>query len=226
VGLSLGAGDRVALIGPNGAGKSTVMNCVSGLVAPTTGEVRLDGAMIGHMRASKRAGVGVARTFQNLEIFKSMSVIDNVLVALDASGGYLRPRGRGGAGWRRRRALEALALFDIDGLADRPASELPYGVCKLLELSRALVRDPILLLLDEPMAGVSDAKGFLQALIAALDGCKTTVLFVEHDMHSVRTVCERVYVMDSGEVIAHGSYEEIANDPTVRTAYLGTEALA
>jgi ABC-type branched-subunit amino acid transport system ATPase component len=222
--LTLQAGERVALIGPNGAGKSTVMNSISGHLSHTSGDIRFRGVDINRASAPSRARAGISRTFQNLALFGSMSVLDNVLIALetrtDARRGATHLRARTS---RRRAALEALALFDIAQLADQQVQSLPYGQCKLLELSRALALKPPLLLLDEPVAGLSDSEGFVRSLASALDNLDTAVLLVEHDMASVKTLCERVHVLDTGVTIAEGTFDEVTSDPRVIEAYLGVD---
>jgi ABC-type branched-subunit amino acid transport system ATPase component len=222
--LTLRPGERVALIGPNGAGKSTVMNSISGHLSHTSGDIRLRGVDISRSSAPSRARAGVSRTFQNLELFGSMSVLDNVMVALETqSETRWRPPRLGARAERRRAALDALALFGIDSLAHQEVSSLSYGLCKLLELSRALALKPPLLLLDEPVAGLSDSADFVRSLAAAIDSLDTTVLLVEHDMASVKTLCERVHVLDTGVTIAEGTFEEVTSNPRVIEAYLGTD---
>jgi ABC-type branched-subunit amino acid transport system ATPase component len=223
--LALPSHSRMAIIGPNGAGKSTVINLIAGAAWPDRGDIRLDGRSMRRVSAHGRARRGIARTFQNLELFLSMSVLDNVLAALDSEarlfGSRSAPR-RPLA--RRARARAALALFEIEGYADAPAGVLPYGVRKLVELSRALVTEPRLLLLDEPVAGLDDTDEFVAMLVHALDQRDSSVLLVEHDMPTVRTLSERVHVLDSGELIAEGSYEEVSRHPRVIEAYLGAAA--
>jgi ABC-type branched-subunit amino acid transport system ATPase component len=166
----------------------------------------------------------VSRTFQNLELFGSMSVLDNVMVALETqSETRWRPPRLGARADRRRAALDALALFGIESLAHQEVSSLSYGLCKLLELSRALALKPPLLLLDEPVAGLSDSADFVRSLAAAIGSLDTTVLLVEHDMASVKTLCERVHVLDTGVTIAEGTFEEVTSNPRVIEAYLGTD---
>jgi ABC-type branched-subunit amino acid transport system ATPase component len=153
-----------------------------------------------------------------------MSVLDNVMVALERRiDGPWRPARLGARAQRRRAALEALALFGIESLANQEVSSLSYGLCKLLELSRALALKPPLLLLDEPVAGLSDSADFVRSLAAAIDNLDTTVLLVEHDMASVKTLCERVHVLDTGVTIAEGTFDEVTSNPRVIEAYLGTD---
>ena len=227
VSLSLPLGGRVAVIGPNGAGKSTLVKSVAGDVVPDAGDVRFEGRSVRRRSAPSRARMGIGRTFQNLELFLSMSVIDNILTALDAEEslvGSIRHVGRSGG--RKRRALDALALFGIERYADMLTGVLPYGVRKLVELSQVLVTEPRLLLLDEPVAGLHDSSEFVGALVEAIGKRECGVLLVEHDMPTVQTICDTVYVLDTGRIIANGSYAEVASDPRVISAYLGGQAPA
>lgn len=222
--LEVGRGERVALIGPNGAGKSTVVKCIAGELQPQSGDVRFEGRSIIGLAATARSRRGIGRTFQNLEMFLSMTVLDNVVTALDSETSLLGSARRLGRGAdRRARAMEALALFGIDGYAAVVTAELPYGVRKLVELSRALVREPRLLVLDEPVAGLAETSEFVKTLAAVLRQRQTAVLLVEHDMPTVQFVCDRVLVLDAGKLIAQGSYAEVSTDPTVIEAYLGAQ---
>ncbi|WP_067440046.1 ABC transporter ATP-binding protein [Nocardioides jensenii] len=217
--LAVAKGARIGLIGPNGAGKSTLINCVAGDLRPDTGSVRLFGESISGASAPSRARLGISRTFQNLELFNAMPVIDNVTAALD-----VRIRGRARVSGARSRAREALASFGIEKYADLPAGSLPYGIRKLVELSRAFVREPEFLLLDEPVAGLSQPEKFLITLVEGLDRLGCAVLLVEHDMPTVKSLCEYVYVLDTGALIAQGTFAEVASDERVVAAYLGAEA--
>jgi ABC-type branched-subunit amino acid transport system ATPase component len=220
--LTLPAGDRVAIIGPNGAGKSTIVNLIAGTITPDGGEIRFGGHNVRRRPVHARAKLGIARTFQNLELFQSMSVLENVVVALDSEA-------RAGAPWlvsrhrlaRRQRAVEALRLFGIERYADVRAGSLPYGVRKLVELSRALVTEPRLLILDEPVAGVDDHAQFVSVLGQALDQRDVTLLLVEHDMPTVQLLSRYVHVLDAGATIAHGTFDQVTADPLVIEAYLG-----
>lgn len=219
--LSVDPGARVGLIGPNGAGKTTLVNCVAGGLTPDKGDVRLFGSSIAKLSAPRRARLGIGRTFQNLELFGSMSVLENVTTALDVplDGAPRRGRDRD----RDERARAALAAFGIEKYAAVPAGTLPYGVRKLLELSRAFVRQPKFLLLDEPVAGLSEPETFLRALVEGLDRLGCAVLLIEHDMPTVRELCSHVYVLDSGAIIADGTYAEVARNERVVAAYLGAD---
>lgn len=227
VSLSLPIGGRVAVIGPNGAGKSTLVKAIAGDLVPSHGEVRFEGRSLRRISAPSRARLGIGRTFQNLELFLSMSVLDNILAALDAEQtlvGSIRNLGRSAG--RKRRALDALGLFGLERYSGMLAGALPYGVRKLVELSQVLVTEPRLLLLDEPVAGLHDSSEFVGALVDAMGRRECGVLLVEHDMPTVQAICDTVYVLDTGQVIAKGSYAEVSSDPRVITAYLGTETPA
>lgn len=219
VSLSVAPGTRVGLIGPNGAGKTTLINCVAGGLKPDQGDVRLFGRSISEMSTPRRARLGIGRTFQNLELFESMSVLENVMTSLDVRSGSSQRRTRD----RDERSRSALAAFGLEKYSDVPAGLLPYGVRKLLELSRAFVREPRFLLLDEPVAGLAEPETFLKALVDGLDRLGCAVLLIEHDMPTVRELCSHVYVLDSGAVIAQGTFAEVASNDRVVAAYLGAD---
>jgi branched-chain amino acid transport system ATP-binding protein len=224
VSLRIEAGQRVGLIGPNGAGKSTLVDTIAGGLKPSNGHVLFEGASIRRLSAQERFRRGVSRTFQNLELFLSMTVLENVIVAVEGTapvGASLRASHSRNA---RRKAMEVLELLRIDQYADVPAGELPYGVRKLVELGRAFVTRPKLLLLDEPVAGLSDTDEFLGVLGDGLDELGCAVLLVEHDMPTVQRLTEFVYVLETGKLIASGTYAEVSKDPHVIEAYLGREA--
>jgi branched-chain amino acid transport system ATP-binding protein len=222
VSFSIGPGERVALIGPNGAGKSTLVNCISGMTKVTSGRVSFQGRDLNSLSAPQRANLGIARTFQNLEMFGTMTVLENVVTALDARarlGSDLWPPT---ARARRNLAMDALSVLGVESYADLPTNVLPYGVRKLTELARAFVTRPQLLLLDEPVAGLADTEDFLETLGDALDQLQCGVLLIEHDMVTVQRLAQRVYVLDSGRMISEGSYADVVKDHRVIEAYLGT----
>ena len=222
VSLDIRAGQRVGFIGPNGAGKSTFVNCLAGGLPPSSGDVLVDGRSITRLSSQARSRLGIARTFQNLELFLSMTAFENVLVAIDGTTNRRSALRPGRARDARVKAMDGLAMLGIEAYADVPTGALPYGVRKLVELSRAFVTEPRVLLLDEPVAGLSDTDEFLDVLSAGIDRLGCGVLLVEHDMPTVRRLCEVVHVLEGGRLIASGTYEEVARDPHVIDAYLGT----
>lgn len=215
VGLRVEAGTVTGLIGPNGAGKTTTFNVITGLQPVDAGRVVLDGTDITGLRPFRRARAGIARTFQRLESFGSMTVRENVLVAAE-----LR-RDRNGATPEALTGalLERLGLGDV---AEERADGLPTGRARLVEIARALATRPKLLLLDEPASGLSDAEGDeLATLLTELAAGGLGILLVEHDVPLVMRVCEQIYVLDFGSVLASGTAEEVQADVQVQEAYLG-----
>jgi branched-chain amino acid transport system ATP-binding protein len=231
--LEVPPGGFVGLIGPNGAGKTTLFNVISGFLVPTRGRVTLDGSDVTGLSPSRRARLGLGRTFQKLELFGRMSVFDNLLVAAEAASSRLDvvsdllhlPRRHHEE--RRCAAIAERVMEELDlGWArDRRAADLPVGTARILELGRALCTSPRLLLLDEPSSGLDTAetKAFGRLLRRINEERGTAILLVEHDMDLVMEVCRDIYVLDFGRLIAHGSPAEVAADPAVRAAYLGEE---
>jgi branched-chain amino acid transport system ATP-binding protein len=237
--ITVEPGKVTGLIGPNGAGKTTLFNVVTGLLAPNAGKVLLDGRDITRAAPHRRARLGLARTFQRLELFTSLTVRDNVRVAADirrrwaaraakavarsdgdGDGAGAALTGSGGSGDETERILE---LTGLSAIADREVSEIPTGQARVVELARALMTQPSVLLLDEPAAGQTEAEtAAFGGLLRRLAGDGIAVCLVEHDMTLVMDVCETIHVLDYGRTIAVGTPGEIRNDPAVVDAYLGT----
>lgn len=235
VSFSIRSARITALIGPNGAGKSTLINCISGVDTAQSGRITLEGKSIETLPAHEIATLGVARTFQNLKVFSRLSVLDNVLTGLTVQAhrsfavSMLRlPALRNQERQLRLKALEALDQFDLAAKANWPASALSYGDKKRMEMARAFVGEPKVVLLDEPVAGLNSEETIKIARhIRQKRSAGYTMLLVEHDMELVMDVADHVVVLDSGRCIAKGSPNEVRSNPLVLEAYLGQmEAIA
>ena len=218
------------LIGPNGAGKTTVFNLLTGVYTPTSGKVFLNGKDLEGMSATARSHAGIGRTFQNIRLFKNISVLDNVLVGLNQSQNYGLHDAllRLPAFWKEekaaeKKALELLSIFDMQDFAHVNAGNLPYGAQRRLEIVRALATKPDLLLLDEPAAGMNPAEtaDLMCTIVEIRDKFHIAILLIEHDMNLVMGICENITVLNFGQVIARGTPPEIQNNPVVVEAYLG-----
>ena len=231
--LIIGRTEIAGLIGPNGAGKTTVFNMLTKVYQPTRGSILLDGRDTSKMTTAQINRMGIARTFQNIRLFKDMSVVDNVLVGLHHEMDYRLPSAilRLPDYWRgeriaHQRALELLSIFDMQDLAETQAGSLPYGAQRRLEIVRALATNPSLLLLDEPAAGMnpSETAELMDNIVKIRDLFHIAIMLIEHDMNLVMGICEGICVLNFGEVIAKGTPDEIKSNPVVIEAYLGKGA--
>lgn len=231
--MSVEQGQIFVLVGPNGAGKTTVLNCISGFVRPAAGDIIFEGKRLLPLGRHRRAALGIGRTFQNLQLFTTMTVLENLLTAQHA---YLRsgilqgilPFGPGKSedARARERALAILVLLGLERYAGEVVASLPFGIQKLVGVARVLVLQPRLMLLDEPAAGVPRQE--VQSLAANLrrwrDELGTTLLLIEHNMQLVQAVADHVCVLDYGSKLAEGDAKTVLNHPAVLQAYLGRDA--
>ena len=230
VNIEIKEGELIGIMGPNGAGKTTIFNLLTGVYKPTDGDISINGTSVNKKTTPQIVTLGVARTFQNIRLFKNLSVLDNVKLALNNSMSYstLSAVLRLPKYWREERiatdtALDLLDIFDMAEMANITAGNLSYGQQRKLEIARALATSPKLLLLDEPAAGMNpnETKELMNTIRFIRDKFKISILLIEHDMDLVMGICERLYVLNFGKIIASGLPEEIQNNKEVITAYLG-----
>ena len=228
--VSIGSSELVGLIGPNGAGKTTVFNLLTGVYQPTEGTYFLNGEKMNGKASHQVVAAGIARTFQNIRLFKKMTVLENVKIAFNKNMKYnlFAAFLRTPSYWKEEakvdaKARELLSLFHLEELADEKAENLPYGKQRKLEIARALATDMKLLLLDEPAAGMNptETAELLESINLIREKFKISILLIEHDMSLVMNVCERIIVLNYGEILTAGTPEEIARNPKVISAYLG-----
>lgn len=228
--LTIEQGELYGLIGPNGAGKTTVFNLLTGVYKPTDGYILLDGENITGKKTIDINKHGIARTFQNIRLFNDLTVLDNVKVGLHNHHTYSTLAGilRLPKYYKVEKEMDAIAMdllkvFDLDKEADYKASNLPYGKQRKLEIARALATEPKLLLLDEPAAGMNpnETQELMNTIRFVRGEFKMTILLIEHDMKLVSGICEKLTVLNFGQILAQGETSEVLNDPKVITAYLG-----
>lgn len=231
--LEIPEGVLYGLIGPNGAGKTTAFNLMTGVYQPTSGQVYFRNQPLNGLKAYKRARLGVCRTFQNIRLFQDLTVLENALIALHSrldyglmSTMFQLPKFRMQEEMAHEEAIKLLSIFDLQNKKDERAGSLPYGQQRKLEIVRALATKPHLLLLDEPAAGMNHAETaeLMHTIAQIRKDYGVTILLIEHDMKLVMGICEKIFVLDHGCLIAQGSAQDIQNNKSVVEAYLGVDA--
>lgn len=231
VSFSIEEGQIVGLIGPNGAGKSTMFNMISAIFPPTTGTISFTGKSINELPTHQMTSLGISRTFQNLQVFKNMTVLENVMIGQHIrsktgmiEAAFLSPKGKKEEKQIYEAAMEQLRFVEMENFFDHQAGSLSLGKLRLLELARALATGPKLLLLDEIAAGLNHSETMeMSVLIEKIRDKGVTVFVVEHDMDLVMNICDKIIVLDQGEKIAEGTPKDIQNNERVITAYLGVD---
>ena len=232
VSFNVRAGELVAIIGPNGAGKTTLFNCIFGIYPSDRGDILFEGNSLRNLKPHKVAEAGIARTFQNIELFTNMTVIENLMLGRHMhirsgvfSGAFFHGRACKAEIANRRRVEEIIEFLEIERVRKKSVGSLPYGIQKRVELGRALAMNPRILLLDEPTAGmnVEETEDMARFIIDIKEEMDITIMMVEHDMGVVMDLAERIVVLDFGQKIAEGSPDEIVGNPRVIKAYLGEE---
>lgn len=230
--MAIGRTEIAGLIGPNGAGKTTVFNLLTKVYQPTRGTILLDGKDTAGMSTIQVNRAGIARTFQNIRLFKELTVLDNVLIGLHNEMSYNLPQAvlRLPSYWKgervaKERAAEMLSIFGMQDLTEAKAGSLPYGAQRRLEIVRALATNPSLLLLDEPAAGMnpSETSELMENIVRIRDTFHIAIMLIEHDMNLVMGICEGICVLNFGQIIAKGTADEIQSNPAVIEAYLGKQ---